>query len=137
MNPLSIDGVVKDEVGQPSNDGSRGSALYSVPIKLSREPTPEEARLLVQNWDHPPTFTTMHRPGNASVVGDRFVIGGTTIDEVRDYHAKTLSLVVDKTNEEAADLERQREQDREAAERDAEAHREHVEEVADDIDFGG
>ncbi len=41
----------------------------------------------------------MHRPGIASVQGDRIVLDGTTIDELERYHLKTLKLVVRQLNE--------------------------------------
>lgn len=69
--PLEIVGVDLDGVGTPRNDGTRGSALYMVPILLNRVPTPREAELLVANFDSPPSWTTMHRPGIARVSGDR------------------------------------------------------------------
>jgi hypothetical protein len=48
----------------------------------------------------------MHRPGIASVIGDKIVLNGTTIEEVRDYHIETLKLCVDiATKEEAKELE--------------------------------
>ena len=54
-------------------------------------------------------FTTMHRPGIARVHGDRIILDGTTMEEVERYHAKTLKLALEKTNEEAAaEEERQR-----------------------------
>ena len=43
----------------------------------------------------------MHRPGIARVLGDRIILDGTTMDEVERYHAKTLKLALEKTNEEA------------------------------------
>ena len=36
----------------------------------------------------------MHRPGIASVEGDEILLNGTTIEEVRDYHRKTLNLCI-------------------------------------------
>jgi hypothetical protein len=51
----------------------------------------------------------MHRPGIARVHGDRIILDGTTMEEVERYHAKTLKLALEKTNEEAAaEEERQR-----------------------------
>ncbi len=41
----------------------------------------------------------MHRPGIASVYGNRVVLDGTTLDEVERYHRDTLKLVVDRANE--------------------------------------
>ena len=70
-----------------------------MPIKLSRRPPREWVAAFPDIWNHPPEFTTMHRPGIASVSGDTVVLDGTTMEEVRDYHARTLSLVVARLNE--------------------------------------
>ena len=40
----------------------------------------------------------MHRPGIATVSGDRVYLDGTTIDEVKKYHRDTLVLAVNETN---------------------------------------
>lgn len=135
MEPLGIDGVITGEVGQPANDGSPGSGLYRVPVRLTRSPDALEAQLIVQNWDAPPRFTTMHRPGIARVVGDQVVLDGTTIEEVRDYHASTLALVVALTNERAREvrLRQQREEELELERR--REHEGHVEKTAGDIRF--
>ena len=63
--PLEIDGVDTDGVTTPTKDGSQGSSLYLVPIKLNRIPSPREAELLVTNFDRPSQWTSMHRPGIA------------------------------------------------------------------------
>lgn len=84
--PMRIVGVDRGGISQPRDDGTRGSALYSVPLLLSRVPDAEWAVLFVRNWDRPPSFTTMHRPGIARVVGDRVVLDGTTVEEVAQYH---------------------------------------------------
>ena len=34
--PIKIQGVIVDEVSEPKDDGTRGSALYKIPFKLSR-----------------------------------------------------------------------------------------------------
>jgi hypothetical protein len=129
--PIRPIGIVKEGVGGPRNDGTRGSALYRVPIRLSRNPSPEWARFFQQCWDRPPSFTTMHRPGIASVQGDTIVLDGTTMDELETSHAKTIRLCVEKTNEfEANRLE----QERMRRERDDAARREHerqVDEIGD------
>ncbi len=62
---LRIVGVIVDEVTEPTMDGTRGSALYTVPFRLSKEPTPLWSELFLRIWDSPPRFTTMHRPGIA------------------------------------------------------------------------
>lgn len=134
-DPLEIIGVDVDSVGTPSNDGTRGSALYVVPIRLSRVPTPREAELLVDNFDRPSSWTTMHRPGIARVFGDCLLLDGATMDEVKDYHAKTVRLAVDATNAKEAEFQRRDEAAAEAAEAHHERHREHVADVAGEIDF--
>lgn len=100
--PIKIVGVIEDEVALPRSDGTRGSGLYAVPFQLSRRPSSRWAERFVENWNHPPSFTTMHRPGIAKVRGDTIILDGTAMDEVERYHAKTLKLALEKTNEEAA-----------------------------------
>ena len=77
----------------------------------------------------------MHRPGIASVSGDTVVLDGTTIEEVRDYHASTLTLVVARLNQAQAqhDAKTQIDASREAAERSS--HEENIRNVADEIRF--
>lgn len=135
FEPVRIIGIVVDEVGEPRNDGTRGSALYKVPFRLSRHPSPLWIELFVRTWDRPPRFTSMHRPGIASVAGDEIVLNGTTIEEVRDYHRDTLILCVEEANRlEAEYLEReQKRRAREEASRAA--YRKNVENVAGTIDF--
>jgi hypothetical protein len=94
-------GNVENEVTFPRNDVTRGSAPYAVPFRLSRRPSGRWSELIVRILNHPPSFTTMHRPGIARVAGDRIVLDGTTMDEVERYHLKILKLALQKTNEEA------------------------------------
>lgn len=121
--PVEIEGVIEDEVGEPRNDGSRGSGLYKVPLQLSVRPSPTWGRLFVETWNHPPRFTTMHRPGIASVVGDKIILNGTTIEEVEKHHAETLRLVVDKVNADAAVIEERERKPRGRRGREAQAPR--------------
>lgn len=104
--PIRILRVVIDEIGKPRDDGTRGSGLYAVPFQLSRRPSPQWKSILVETWNFPPQFTTMHRPGIARVEGDRLILDGTTIDEVERYHRDTLKLVVERTNQLTAQQER-------------------------------
>src|SRR3954464_1699149 len=92
-------GVVVEDLGAPRGGGGPGSALYSVPIRLSRPLSQWEAELLLNLWDHPPQFTTMHRRGIARVSGDLLVLDGITIDEVDSYHAATIAGVLIPFNE--------------------------------------
>lgn len=65
--PIRIIRVATEKLGQPRNDGTRGSALYAVPLELSRKPGSDWADLFVKTWDRPPRFTSMHRPVIAQV----------------------------------------------------------------------
>lgn len=135
FTPIEIVGVITDEVGSPRNDGGRGSALYAVPIRLSRSLSSEEARVLTAIWDRPPRFTTMHRPGIAHVYGDRIVLDGTTVDEVAKYHVATLVAVVERFNGDVAPAVELDERAAEASTQAEAAHRQHVEDIAGDIRF--
>src|SRR6266508_6173293 len=122
--PIKITGVIADEVSVPRNDGTRGSALYRVPLQLSGHPTTEWAELFVATWNRPPQFTTMHRPGIARVVGDRVILDGTTIEEVEKYHRDTLVLVIERVNQLIAERETVRQ--KQLAER-SETEKQHIE----------
>lgn len=92
---ISID---SDEVTQPRNDGTPGSALYEVPFRLNHDPNRTWQQLFLANWRSPSQFTSMHRGNIAKISGDRIILDGTTIEEVRDYHLKTLKIVIQDTN---------------------------------------
>lgn len=134
---VRIIGVITEEVGSPRNDGTPGSALYRVPIRLSRDLTSEEARHLEYLWDRPPSFTRMHRPGIAQISGDVLTLDGTTVDEVASYHAATLVGILERFNLDAAESFERAEAVERAREQAAVAHREHVEGVAGPIRFDG
>jgi hypothetical protein len=124
--PVRIVGIVEEEVGRPRNDGTPGSALYPVSLRLSRTPSPVWAYLFVETWNHPPRYTTRHRPGIASVVGDRIILARTTIEEIDEVHKETLTHVLARVNEEAGRLEAS---ERRRAAAEAEAERDHDERV--------
>lgn len=132
---IKITGIILDEVTQPRMDGTRGSALYRVPFRLSERPPSEWKQLFLRAWDLPPRFSTMHRPGIASVIEDTIVLDGTTIDEVAEYHRDTLILCVEQANQEYRKLcERHNEDERRRREQE-ERHRSHVVDVAQRIQF--
>lgn len=134
-DPIRILGIITDQVTLPRMDGTYGSALYKIPFRLSRYPSALWQKLFIQNWNDPPSFTTMHRPGIASVIGDEIILDGTTIEEVRDYHRETLMLCVEKTNKEEQAIldERKRIEEQENLRKDQ--HYSRVKEVAGDISF--
>ena len=96
--PITILDIITDEVTIPKMDGTRGCALYKVPLRLSRRPSDVWIKIFLQTWQYPPKSTTMHRPGIARVEGTKIILDGTTIEEVRDYHRETLKLCVDAAN---------------------------------------
>lgn len=135
FKPIKTEGVVTKEVGQPRNDGTPGSALYAVPIKISEAPPTAWSELFLNAWRYPSSFTTMHRGNIARVTGDRIVLDGTTIDEVKKYHASTLKLAVEEANARYQEHLERLEQERSKDEKHAEEHRSHVEDIADQIEF--
>ena len=96
--PIYILGVITDQVTIPTMDGTPGCALYKIPFRLSRKPSSSWSEFFLQSWNMPPSFTSMHRPGIASVYKDEIILDGTTIEEVKDYHRATLILCVEEAN---------------------------------------
>lgn len=134
---IALGEIISEEVGVPRNDGTKGSGLYAVPFRLSESPTGEWVGLFIDNWNHPPRFTSMHRPGVASVRGDRLILDGTTIDEVERYHIETLRIVIQKTNSDYSELLSRKTAVEEQERAKLEAHRKHVGEVASRIKLEG
>jgi hypothetical protein len=135
FEPIRITGVVVDEVGMPRNDGTRGSALYRVPFRLSRRPPSEWARFFIKAFDHPSSATAMHRPGSASVSSDRVVLDGTTVEEVEHVHRATLLLAIEEANRHYLEFLARKHQEEERQLRLREEHRQAVEDAAKRIKF--
>ena len=135
--PIRILGVVVDEVSEPLNDGTRGSALYRIPLRLSRRPSADWADLFERTWNSPPRYTTMHRPGILSMQGDRVVLDGTTMEELERYHRDTLVLVLEKVNHDIAEREAAERRRAEAEARRLDEHRRTVEQTAGRLSFDG
>ena len=106
--PIKLVGIVTEALGTPRDDGSPGSALYEVPIQLSHTPSAPWANLFVQMWNHPPQFTSRHRPGICEIVGDHIILTRTTVEEVRDTHIHTLKSVLEAVNKQIAKTEHDR-----------------------------
>lgn len=133
--PVQMRGVDLNGVTAPKNDGTRGSALYRVPVILEPRPDNEWSQLFVHHFDHPSSWTTMHRPGIASVVGDRIILDGTTMEELERYHLATLKLAVAAANANRARLAEQEESSRKRAQEAAEAHRNVSADIAGRLKF--
>ncbi len=135
FDDIKITRVIVEDITVPRNDGTPGSALYSIPFALSREPSSEWIRLFTENWNHPPRWTSMHRPGIARVAGATVVLNGTTIEEVERYHRDTLQLAISETNRQYCERRSQKEQ-RHAQERATrEEHRKRIEDASKRIKF--
>lgn len=133
--PLHILGIITDEVTVPKMDGSRGCALYKIPFLLSKEPSVLWRQIFVETWNRPPEFSSMHRPGIASTYGKKILLDGTTIEEVRDYHRKTLLLCVEVANQKETEITRQLEMKKEREEKLRNQHFNNVSSIADKIEF--
>jgi len=132
---IRIARVVVENVTEPRADGTRGSALYSIPFALSSRPPYEWAELFIRNWDRPPQFTTMHRPGIASLSGSTITLNGTTIEEVEQYHRDTLQLAVDQANRQYREWKHNQDYLRAREEAAREEHHRRVDEGAKRINF--
>ena len=136
--PLKLLRVDVENMGSPPGHGSADSSLYSVPILVNRPPTAEEQQLLVQYWNSPPervTFTPLHRPGRLEVSGSRLVLHNTNIDEVAEYHRRTLVGVVREVNRAIADIRAEHRRAEQAENRARAQHDQHVRAVARRITF--
>ncbi|MBC1473283.1 hypothetical protein HB852_01450 [Listeria grandensis] len=95
---LKIMNIVAEKITLPKMDGSAGSALYKIPFRLNASPPSRWARYLIHFWDNPTRYTTMHRPGIASVRADCIWLEGTTLEEVKKYHKITLEQAIVRAN---------------------------------------
>ena len=132
---IKIIGIISNEVTFPRNDGTRGSALYRIHFRLSSKPTRIWSELFLRNWDSPPSFTSMHRPGIARVDSDKVILNGTTIEEVKQYHRDTLILCVEKTNEEEKQIRKREEQLKRKKQEEIENHYRNIEDISKDLKF--
>ena len=133
--PMRVMDVIVDEVTDPRLDGTRGSALYTVPLRLNREPSTLWSKLFVQAWNQPLSFTFMHRPGIASVRGATIVLDGTTIEEVKKYHRDTLVQCVEEANRRESEIQTREHRANEIRHRQSEEHRAKLETIAREISF--
>jgi hypothetical protein len=134
-DPIKIKTIVLNEIGTPRWDGTAGSSLYTVPFQLSRQPSAEWARHFVETWNHPPSYSTMHRPHIARIAGDRLILEGTTVEEIEKYHVGTLKAVLNEVNNDVAELEAAQRREEEKRAEHLRQHRQSVEDAARRIRF--
>ena len=132
---IKIEGIITNEVTVPSMDGTAGSALYKIPFRLNRRPSELWSQLFLRAWSSPPEFTTMHRFGIAEVIGDKIILDGTTIEEVQEYHRKTLVLCVDKANSEEREILERNKLIKEREKTRKQEHYEKIRSLSDQIKF--
>lgn len=133
--PVKIEGVIVDEVGEPLNNGTRGSALYAVPFKLSYQPPLEWRHSFLNAWNSPPEYTLRHRPGIAEIHRDRLTLKGTTMEEIQEVHRKTLKLAVDVANAAMAESVRRGNKEYRRRQEEKRKHQANVRKIADDLKF--
>ena len=121
-------------MAEPRDDGTRGSALYRIPLRLSRTPT-AWAEYFVAAWATPPRWMTRHRPDIASVVGDTIILDGTTIEELEQVHVATLRLALEVANQQEEDRLTRQADEAQRRERAAQAHEANVRAAAERIRF--
>lgn len=132
---IRITKLIGEEITEPRNDGTRGSALYTVPFLLSDTPPSGWAHLFIRHWDRPSHFTPLHRPGIARVTRDRILLEGTTVEEVEGTHLPTLKLAVNAANEGYRAALLREEQRARLKEEQRVRHRRNVDDVARRISF--
>ena len=77
----------------------------------------------------------IHAPGIASVIGNRIILDGTTIDEVKEFHRDTLKLCVNEANKRELRYIALKQQERERKAQQKAEHMNHVSSVIDEIEF--
>lgn len=130
---IKIMGIITNEVTVPRMDGTRGSALYKIPFKLSKTPSSLWKELFLQSWEFPPHFTAMHRPSIARVSGDKIILDGTTIDEVKNYHRDTLLLCVDEANKKEREINKRKNRIEREKQIRVQEHYQSIEDISKDI----
>lgn len=131
---IRIERIVTDEVTTPRGSGP-GGALYAVPFVLSRSAPGPWSTFVVQAWDRPESWTSMHRPGIMRAGGDRITLDGTTIEEVEAHHKPVLRAAVAKANLMMRRLLEERATAQEEGEARRDQHRRRVEEAAKRVCF--
>jgi hypothetical protein len=131
---VKIVGIMLNEITIPTMDGLRGSALYSIPFKLSREPSYERREFFIHSWNNP-TWSFSHKPGIAHVFSNKIVLDRTTIEEVEKTHKETLQLCLDVANKKDEEYQKRKRIKEEDEENKIQMHKESVANRAKKISF--
>lgn len=114
--------VEMDYVENDTDSNFQMGSLYKVRIRLSTTPSRRWAQDFTKAWDHPRVFTTLHRPGIASVEGDHIILDGTNLGELQEVHLDTLRWAIKEANR--SELER--------LEKEAKANKERAEKIEEE-----
>lgn len=90
--------IVEDRITPILSNGKPEGALCKIPFELNGSPDQEWSLFFLEYWNSPREYTTMHRPGIATVDKNWIKLKGTTVDEVKKYHKKTLLDAVNFAN---------------------------------------
>lgn len=132
---IKIKGINVDQVTKPTLDGSPGSALYKIPFELNKKPDYTWRELFINSWNWPPSFSSMHRPGIASVIGNQIILDGTDIEEVEKYHKETLKLCVKEANRKYNEIIERRKQEAAIQKQREDEHQQKLNEISGRLDF--
>lgn len=91
--------IVDDRIKPILSNGIPKGALCEIPFELNGTPDQKWNLFFIEYWNSPNEYTTMHRPGIATVDKNWIILNGTTVDEVKKYHKKTLLDAVSFAND--------------------------------------
>jgi hypothetical protein len=77
----------------------------------------------------------MHRPGIASVSGNKIILDGTDIEEVERYHKSTLKLAVEVANNTLKEIRLRQKQKAEQERKREEEHKNKINDISKRISF--
>ena len=109
--------------------------MYKIPFELNKRPSYEWIDLFINSFNRPPEFTQMHRPGIASVSGNKIYLNGTTMEEVERYHKKTLKLAVEVANKTFSEIQMRKRLKEEHEKNLREQHKKNIDDISKRISF--
>ncbi len=79
--------------------GISAKPLCRISFRLSCHPPNEWKQFFINAWKNPCSYNaSWHDPQIASIEGDKVILNGTTEEQVKKYHRKTLDQAVEVAN---------------------------------------
>jgi hypothetical protein len=128
--PIQITSVIVEGITDPPP----GRSHYEIPLRLSRTPEPEWVQHFLRAWDKHQNHNSTHRAG-MEVGADRIILDTTTIDDLEEFHVRTLKLALDEANQLASEDYGKLRSTVSAEQIKQKQHREHVAAVAQRLRF--